>query len=82
MARPARDGPVESCALARLAFKRADEMVALGSGARVVSITALSIDSSGATAEEEGWIAEWGNDFSGRLFVLGARRRDGCLLVP
>ena len=52
---PARyDGPVESCALARLAFKRADEMVALGSGARVVSITALSIDSSGATAEEEG----------------------------
>ena len=54
MARPARDGPVESCALARLAFKRAVEMVALGSGAGVVSITALSGGSSGATAVEEG----------------------------
>ena len=54
MARPANDGPVENCALARLAFKRAVEMVALGSGAGVVSITALSGGSSGATAVEEG----------------------------
>ena len=54
MARPARDGPVESCALARLAFKRAGEMVALGSGAGVVWITALSFGPYGATAEEEG----------------------------
>jgi len=45
MTRPAGDGPVESCALARLAVKRAVEMVALGSGA---------IGSCGATAEEEG----------------------------
>ncbi len=58
---PARyDGPVENCALARLAFKRAGEMVALGSGAGVVWITALSVGSSGATAEEEGMDCEMG----------------------
>jgi len=59
MARPAKDGPVESCALARLAFKRAGEMVDGGcEGTRSsgvgISSTAGSIVSSGAaTAAEE-----------------------------